>query len=79
MDGGIERRVEGEDCLSQRWRDRWVAVSGEVNEAGNGPVVAVRVLLVVSDNGEWEGGSCWRQRDFCKGDAVTLFRRGGDV
>jgi hypothetical protein len=78
-DGGIERRVEGEDCLSQCWRDRRVAVSGEVDEAGDGPVVAVRVLFVVSDNGEWEGGSCWRQHDFHEGDAVTLFGRGGDA
>jgi hypothetical protein len=58
-DGGIECRVEGEDCLSQRWRDRRVAVLGKVNEAGDGPVVTVRVLLVVSDNCELEGGSCW--------------------
>jgi hypothetical protein len=78
-DGGIERRVEGKDCLSRRRRDRRVVVLGEVDEAGDGPVVAVRVLLVVSDNGEWEGGSCWRRRDFCEGDAVTLFGRGGDA
>ena len=78
-DGGIERRVEGEDCLSQCRRDRRVAVLGEVDEAGSGPMVAVRVLLVVSDNGEWEGGSCWRRRDFCEGDAVVLFGRGGDA
>jgi len=58
VDGGIEHRVEGEDCLSQRWRDRRVAVSGKVDEAGDGPMFAVRVLLVISDNGEWEGGSC---------------------
>ena len=58
VDGGIEHRVEGEDCLSQRQRDRQVAVSGEVDEAGDGPMFAVRVLLVISDNGEWEGGSC---------------------
>ena len=57
-DGGIERRVEGEDCLSRRRRDRWVAVPGEVDNVGGEPVVTVRVLLVVSDNGEWEGGSC---------------------
>jgi hypothetical protein len=78
-DGGIERRVEGEDCLSRRRRDCRVAVLGEVNEAGDGPVVAVRVLLVVSNNGEWEGGSCCRQRDFREGDAVVLFGRGGDT
>jgi len=78
-DGGIERRVEGKDCLSQRQRDRRVAVPGEVDEAGDGPVVAVRVLLIVSDNGEWEGGSCCRQRNFREGDAVALFGRGGDA
>ena len=78
-DGGIERRVEGKDCLGQCWRDRRVAVPGEVNEAGDGLVVAVRVLLIVSDNGEWEGGSCCRRRDFREGDAVALFRRGGDT
>jgi hypothetical protein len=78
-DGGIERRIEGEDCLSQCWRDRQVAVPGKVDEAGDGPVVAVRVLLVVSDNGEWEGGSCWRRHDFCEGDAVTLVRGRGDA
>ena len=60
-DGGIEHWVEGEDCLSRRRRDHRVVVPGEVDEASNGPVVAVRVLLVVSDNGEWEGGSCWRR------------------
>ena len=42
-------------------------------------MVTVRVLLVVSDNGEWEGGSCWRRCDFRKGDAVVLFRGGGDA
>ena len=40
-DGGIERRVKGEDCLSRCRRDRQVAVLGEVDEAGDGPVVAV--------------------------------------
>jgi hypothetical protein len=40
-DGGIECRVKGEDCLSQCWRDRQVVVTGEVNEAGDGPMVAV--------------------------------------
>jgi hypothetical protein len=79
VDGGIERRIEGEDCLSQCRRDHWVAVSGEVDEASNGLVVTVRVLLVVSDNGKWEGGSCWRQHNFHEGDAVTLFGRGGDT
>ena len=39
-DGGIEHRIEGKDCLSQCWRDHWVVVSGEVDEAGNGPTVA---------------------------------------
>jgi hypothetical protein len=78
-DGGIEHRVEGEDCLSRCQRDRWVAVPGEVDKASDGPVVAVRVLLIVSDNGEWEGGSCWRRRDFRKGNAVALFRGGGDA
>jgi hypothetical protein len=42
-------------------------------------VVAVRVLLIVSDNGEWEGGSCWRQRDLREGETVALVRRGGDA
>jgi len=79
MDSGIERRVKGEDCLSRCRRDCRVAVLGEVDKAGDGPVVAVQVLLVVSDNGEWEGGSCWRQRDFREGDAVVLFGRGGDT
>jgi len=78
-DGGIERRVEGEDCLSRRRRDRRVVVPGEVDEAGDGSMVAVRVLLVVSDNGEWEGGSFMRRRDFHKGDAIVLFGRGGDA
>ena len=79
-DGGIECRVEGEDCLSQCQRDHWVVIPCEVNEASNGPVVAGQgVLLVVSDKGEWEGGSCWRWRDFHKGDAVMLVWRGGDT
>jgi hypothetical protein len=78
-DGGIEHRVEGEDCLSRRRRDCWVVVPGKVDEAGDGLMVAVRVLLVVSDNGEWEGGSCCRRRDFREGDAIALFRRGGDA
>ena len=78
-DGGIEHRIEGEDCLSRCRRDRRVGVPGEVDEAGDRSVVAVRVLLVVSDNGEWEGGSCCRRCDFRKGDAVALFGRGGDA
>jgi len=61
-DGGIEHRVEGEDCFSQRRRDHWVVVPGEVNEASDGPTVAGQgVLLVVSNKGEWEGGRCWRR------------------
>jgi hypothetical protein len=40
-DGGIERRVEGKDCLSQRQRDCQVVVLGEVDKAGNGPMVTV--------------------------------------
>jgi len=40
-DGGIERRVEGEDCLSRHRRDRRVAVLGEVNEASDRFMVAV--------------------------------------
>jgi hypothetical protein len=52
---------------------------GEVDEASDGPTVAVRVLLVVSDKGEWEGGSCWRRRDFREGETVTLVGRGGDA
>jgi len=59
-DGGIEHRVEGEDCLSRHQRDHQVVVLGEVDEASDGPMVAVQVLLVVIDKGEWEGGSCWR-------------------
>jgi hypothetical protein len=79
-DGGIEHRIEGEDCLSRRWRDHWVVVSGEVDEAGNGPTVACQgVLLVVSNKGEWEGGRCWRQQGFHKGEAVTLVWRRGDA
>jgi hypothetical protein len=71
-DGGIEHRVEGEDCLSRHQRDHQVVVLGEVDEAGDGPVVTVQVLLVVIDKGEWKeavaGGdetstrvilSCW--------------------
>ena len=78
MDGGIEHRVKGKDCLSQCWRDRWVLFSGEVDKAGNGFMVAAhRVLLIVSNKGEWEGGSCRRQRDFHKG--VSLVWRGGDT
>jgi hypothetical protein len=41
VDGGIERRVEGEDCLSRHRRDHRVAVPGEVDEAGDGPAIAV--------------------------------------
>jgi hypothetical protein len=79
-DGGIECRVEGKDCLSQCRRDHRVVIPCKVNEAGNGPMVAGQgVLLVVSDKGEWEGGSCWRWRDFHKGDAVMLVWRGGDT
>jgi len=79
LDGGIERRVEGEDCLSQCRRDCWVVVVGEVDEASDGPTVTVRVLLVVSDKGKWEGGSCWRRRDFREGETVALVGRGGDA
>jgi len=79
MDGGIEHRVKGEDCLSRHRRDCRVVVPGEVDEAGDGSMVAVRVLLVVSNNGKWEGGSFWRQRDFREGDTVALFGRGGDA
>jgi len=79
-DGGIEHRIEGEDCLSQYRRDHQVVVPYEVNEAGNGPVVTGwGVLLIVSDKGEWEGGSCWRRRDFHKGDAVSLVWGRGDA
>jgi hypothetical protein len=78
-DGSIECRVGGEHCLSQCRRDHRVAVAVEVDEASDGPVVTVRVLLVVSNNGEWEGGSCWRRRDFREGDAVTLVRGRGDA
>jgi len=41
VDGGIECWVKGEDCLSQCWRDHRVVILGEVDEAGDGPVVAV--------------------------------------
>jgi hypothetical protein len=41
MDGGIEHRVKGEDCLSRHQRDRRVVVLGEVDEAGDGPMVTV--------------------------------------
>jgi hypothetical protein len=41
VDGGIECRVEGEDCLSRCQRDRRVAVPGEVDEASDGLMVAV--------------------------------------
>jgi hypothetical protein len=68
VDGGIECWVEGKDCFSQHQRDHWVLVLGEVNEAGNRPIVTgLGVLLIVSNNGEWEGGSCRRCRDLCKG------------
>jgi hypothetical protein len=78
MDGGIEHRVEGEDCLSRHWRDRWVVISGEVDEVGNEPAVACQgVLLVVSNKGEWEGGSCWRWQDFH--EAVSLVWGRGDA
>jgi hypothetical protein len=78
-DGGIEHRVEGEDCLSRCRRDCQVVILGEVNEAGDGPVVTVRVLLIISDKGEWEGGSCWRRRDFHEGETIVLVGRGGDA
>jgi hypothetical protein len=79
-DGSIECRIEGEDCLSRCWRDRWVVVLGEVDEASNRPVVAGwGVLLVVSDKGEWEGGRCWRRHNFCKGEAVALVWERGDA
>jgi hypothetical protein len=78
-DGGIEHRVKGEDCLSRRQRDRLVVIPGEVDEAGNGAMVTVQVLLVLSDKGEWEGGSCWRWRDFHEGEAVALVWGRGDT
>ena len=37
------------------------------------------VLLIVSDKGEWEGGSCWRRQDFHKGDAISLVWGRGDA
>jgi hypothetical protein len=73
-DGGIEHRVKGEDYLSRHRRDHQVVIPGEVDEASDGPMVAVQVLLVVSDKGEWEGGSCWRRHNFREGDAVMLVR-----
>jgi len=78
-DGGIEHWIEGEDCLSRCRRDCRVAVLGEVDEASDGLMVAVQVLLVVSDNGEWEGGSCWRHCDFREGDAFSLVGGRGDA
>jgi hypothetical protein len=70
-DGGIEHWIEGEDGLSQRRRDRWVFGPDKVNEASE--LGEQAVLLIVSDKGEWEGGSCWRCRDLLGVDAFLRF------
>ena len=58
-DGGIECRVEGEDCFSLHQRDWWVVGPDEVNETSKGSAVGWwAVLLIASDKGEWEGGRC---------------------
>ena len=67
VDGGIERWIEGEDGFSRCRRDRWVFGPDKVDEACK--LGEQAVLLIVSDEGEWEGGSCWRRRDLLGGDA----------
>ena len=80
VDGGIECRAKGKDCLSRCQRDCWVVISGEVNEAGDGSAVTCQgVLLVVSDKGEGEGGRCWRWRDFHKCETISLVWGRGDA
>jgi hypothetical protein len=68
MDGGIDCRVKGKDCLSQSKGDRRVFVAGEVDEPSNGPwVEGCPFLFVVSDKGACEGGSCRLQQDLQSG------------
>jgi hypothetical protein len=55
-DGGIERWIEGEDGFSRCQRDRWVFGPDKVDEAHK--LGERAILLIVSDEGEWEGGSC---------------------
>jgi hypothetical protein len=61
-----EQWVESEDGLSRSWRDRWVLVSLEFDEAGDGVFVFV-AFLIGSDEGEWEGGSRRMRRDLLNG------------
>ena len=70
-DGGIECWIEGEDGFSQCRRDHGVFRPGKVNEARK--LGERAILLVVSNEGEWEGGSCWRRRDLLGGDAFSRF------
>ena len=70
-DGGIERWIEGEDGFSRCQRDRWIFRPDKVDEARK--LGERAVLLIVSDEGEWEGGSCWRRRDLLGGDAFLRF------
>jgi hypothetical protein len=69
--GGIERWIEGKDGLSRCRRDRWVFGPDKVDEAHK--LRERAILFIVSDEGEWEGGSCWRRRDLLGGDAFSRF------
>ena len=68
-DGGIEHWIKGKDGFSRCRRDRWVFRPDKVDEARK--LREQAVLLIVSDEGEWEGGSCWRRRDLLGGDAFS--------
>jgi len=61
-----EQWVESEDGLSRSWRDWWVLISFEFDEARDG-IFVLGPFLVGSDEGEWEGGSRWMQCDLLNG------------
>jgi hypothetical protein len=52
-----EQWVESEEGFSRSWRDWWVLILLEFDEAGDG-VFVLSPFLIGSDEGEWEGGSC---------------------
>jgi len=61
-----EQWVESEDGFSRSWRDWWVFVSLELDEAGD-RVFVFGPFFIESDEGEWEGGSRQMRRDLLNG------------
>jgi len=70
-----EQWVESEDGFSRSWRDWWVLISLEFDEAGDG-VFVLGSFLVGSDEGEWEGGSRRMRHDLLNGGG---FRGAWDI